>query len=222
MAVPRHRPSRQDVQRRVVVVGPPFCDTMLIMPKPSSPETFWNRVERTATCWLWKGQLDAGGYGHLRFRGRFVKAHALAFELTSGPIPDGLELDHLCKVRNCVNPDHLEPVTHEENCRRAFAGKTACRNGHPYTSETLIIDAQSGARRCRVCRNEQSRLRKWNKRTRHGHPIGVANPCAKLTEDQVRAVRSSTRTAREAAEEFGISKHMVFLIRTRRAWVHVA
>lgn len=75
-------------------------------------------VERTEGCWFWIGSRDRLGYGRLHHDGRPRLAHRLFFELTNGPVPDGLELDHLCRVPSCVRPDHLEPVTHAENLRR--------------------------------------------------------------------------------------------------------
>jgi hypothetical protein len=70
-------------------------------------------------CLLWLGSLNAKGYGHFNLNGRIFKAHRWAYERRFGPTPTGMQLDHLCSVRNCVNPDHLEPVTNWENSRRA-------------------------------------------------------------------------------------------------------
>ena len=78
-------------------------------------------------------------------------AHRVAYELQVGPIPVGLQLDHLCRVRSCVNPAHLEPVTSAENTRRGLrAMKTHCPQGHPYAGENLLI-RPTGQRRCRTC-----------------------------------------------------------------------
>lgn len=88
-------------------------------PHPSAMERFWARFERAPDgCWLWTGPLYSNGYGEFNFDGRNRRAHRFAYDRLVGPIPDGLELDHLCRVRRCVNPAHLEPVTHEENVRR--------------------------------------------------------------------------------------------------------
>lgn len=80
-------------------------------------DRFWEKVEKTGTCWLWRGAIERQGYGVFENR----KAHRIAFTLIGGVIPTGLQLDHLCFVRHCVNPDHLEPVTAKENVRRARA-----------------------------------------------------------------------------------------------------
>lgn len=106
-------------------------------------------------CWLWTGSLDKHGYGRSYLNGRNRSAHAVMYELTIGPCPDGLELDHLCHVRNCVNPTHLEPVTHAENLRRATPRKkkAECKNGHPRAG--LPIGAP-----CRTCKAEWQRERR--------------------------------------------------------------
>lgn len=78
-----------------------------------------DKVVWNGECLLWQGRLTYAGYGHLNLQGRFIGVHRVAYELAKGPIPAGLEIDHLCAVRHCVNPDHLEAVTHAENLRRA-------------------------------------------------------------------------------------------------------
>jgi len=77
----------------------------------------------TTPCWVWQRALDYGGYGHMRINKRYRGAHRVYWERENGPIPDGLQLDHLCRNRPCVRPSHLEPVTHAENMRRG-AGTT--------------------------------------------------------------------------------------------------
>ena len=87
-----------------------------------------SRVDQSAGpggCWLWTGCTNRGGYGLTKFRGRTTGAHRAVYRLLVGPIPEGLDLDHLCSVRLCVNPAHLEPVTHAENVRRAMKRRAA-------------------------------------------------------------------------------------------------
>ncbi len=80
---------------------------------------FWSKVAVTPSCWLWTPRLDRDGYGHIQIGQHMKRAHRVAYEWIAGAIPEGLTLDHLCSVRHCVNPAHLEPVTAEENVRRA-------------------------------------------------------------------------------------------------------
>jgi hypothetical protein len=87
-------------------------------------ERFLAKTVKTDGCWLWAGAIDSNRlYGHFRYKGRVFKAHRVAYLMWVGPIPDGLELDHTCANHRCVNPAHLEVVTHLENMRRHFARK---------------------------------------------------------------------------------------------------
>lgn len=82
---------------------------------------FWSKVDKTSDpsgCWLWLGALNTGGWGQVKRQGFENYVHRIAYTELVGPIPEGLEIDHLCHVRNCVNPDHLEAVTQLENLRR--------------------------------------------------------------------------------------------------------
>lgn len=105
-------------------------------------------------CWIWQGFTSESGYGQV---GRNQRAHRVMYEALRGPIPAGLELDHLCRVPPCVNPAHLEPVTRAENNRRSGsasalnADKTHCRNGHPLAGDNLYVHPASGKRRCKQC-----------------------------------------------------------------------
>ena len=118
-------------------------------------DTKW-MLEPSTGCWVW-GAATNGGYGVFWFEGVTVRAHRYAFERWVGPILDGLQLDHLCRVRCCVNPDHLEPVTSRENSLRGGgfaavnAAKTHCVHGHEFTPENIYVP-KSGGRECRACR----------------------------------------------------------------------
>ncbi len=80
-------------------------------------------VDPATGCWNWQGSKDKLGYGKTRYEGRRTQAHVMFYEQTYGPVPEGLELDHLCRNHSCVNPDHVEPVTHQENLRRGVAAR---------------------------------------------------------------------------------------------------
>lgn len=114
------------------------------------------------SCWEWTAARNRNGYGQFGVERRLWRAHRLAYELFVGPIPDGMELDHLCRNRSCVNPDHLEPVTHRVNTMRgetimaANAAKTACLRGHPFNEENTYVRSD-GARLCRQCRRAYDR-----------------------------------------------------------------
>jgi len=83
----------------------------------------FNKVKFTDNCWEWTGCKDSGGYGQVGIKGKMKPAHVISYNYFKGSIPKGLELDHLCRNKACVNPDHLEPVTHQENVKRGNAGK---------------------------------------------------------------------------------------------------
>jgi hypothetical protein len=138
-------------------------------------ERFMLRVQKNdGGCWHWTAFKKPEGYGIFCLaKGKNVSAHRFSYTHHVGEIPSGMEIDHTCSNRACVNPDHLESVTHLENVRRgverggyanngkelalAKRSKTHCPSGHPYAGENLIIDGGSGGRRCRICNNAKTR-----------------------------------------------------------------
>lgn len=151
-----------------------------------SAEDFETRSmpEPNSGCWLWLGALKDTGYGRLILAGRYWAAHRLSYVLYKGPIPDGLEIDHLCRTRCCVNPDHLEAVTRSVNCSRspiiraqasrqqpkaaeARRNKPTCDNGHP----------RSPGSKCRECERAIQR-RRWLVSRPAGTPVEPYRPRA--------------------------------------------
>lgn len=112
-------------------------------------------------CWLWLGSTSLG-YAYASFMGTTRRVHRVVYELTHGPLPTGVTLDHLCRVRCCINPSHLEPVTNKENVLRGIgitavnAKKTACLRGHPYTDEN-VYPGDPNKRVCRTCKRARNR-----------------------------------------------------------------
>ena len=122
-------------------------------------ERFWMKVEMGPGCWLWLGAKRGKGYGSFFVDGRNVGAHRYAYELANGPIPVGLQIDHLCRTPLCVRADHLEVVTSRINTLRGVsvvakcAVATHCPHGHEYTPENTY--RSRGERACKTCRNAQ-------------------------------------------------------------------
>ncbi len=156
---------------------------------PTTVDRFWAKVdkfgpdgfhsqtgENLGPCWLWTTPRVADGYGEFQVNRQKVLAHRFSYTLLIGPIPEGLELDHLCRVRHCVRPSHLEPVTHRVNLLRGDtmpirnAAKTHCPAGHEYSMENTYIRTD-GRRYCRTCHQE----RRKSRRPRIINPKGVTD-----------------------------------------------
>lgn len=132
--------------------------------------------EPNTGCWLWMGQLSNVGYGLFNLDYRIRNAHRVAYELVKGAIPDGLVLDHLCRVPSCVNPDHLEPVAQRENVLRGIslaacrAAMTHCLRGHVLSEENLY--RYKTQRRCKTCFLAWQKQKK--QKTREALNVGAA------------------------------------------------
>ena len=170
-------------------VGTEFCsgaDGDAAIGDPRLPECFRSKVGvcEVTGCWLWKAQISSTGYGVYRSK----PSHRFAYTALVGEIPDGLQIDHLCRNRACCNPGHLEPVTCRENLLRgetlaaANAAKTHCPAGHPYAGDNLKI--KRGGRCCRECERARSRRddpaprgKHWSDKTHcpRGHEYSEAN-----------------------------------------------
>lgn len=129
-------------------------------------DRFWRKVRKTDECWEWDGAVGSHGYGTFWDGGAFVLAHRYSLQLV-GLLRADLHVDHLCRNKVCVRPDHLEMVTQRENNRRAFAGKryvTHCPQGHPYDDANTIVN-RKGYRECRICARTRQRQRYHRERS---------------------------------------------------------
>ena len=174
-------------------------------------------------CWLWDGGLNEDGYGTTTVNGRTMGAHRATTLLLTGDL--GPELDHLCRTRRCVNPFHLESVSHRENVLRGhgvagmYARRTHCKHGHDFTPENTKVYRH--ARICLTCKkekDEKSFVRINGPRT---GKRGSFNGRAKITEIDVRIIRTDSRPQIVIAAEYGIAQTTVSGIKLRKLWSHI-
>jgi len=137
---------------------------------------FWNKVNKNGPipdyspnlgpCWIWMAAHDGNGYGQFSLWPLpNIRAHRFSYQVIVGPVPDGLQLDHMCRVHRCVNPSHLHPVTKRDNVllgqgvSAQNARKTHCVNGHPFDSSNTayIKEGNWTRRRCITCRRKHGR-----------------------------------------------------------------
>lgn len=181
------------------------------------PESVWeNIVPDVNGCWIWIGYTATNGYGHIgrRLAGgkKTVKlAHRVVYEALSGKIPGKLSIDHLCRVRCCVNPGHLEPVTTRENVLRgvgitaANAKKTHCNKGHAFTSEntSIVLDDYGYSRSCKACRSDIVRRYRSTDAAKRRRLERSQNPkereASTVRFEQLRSSALSKLTAQERA-----------------------
>jgi len=135
--------------------------------KESIINRFWIKVDKTNSCWNWVAAKDSSGYGVFR-NGVIVSAHRFSYELHKDKIFQDMKIGHLCRNRKCVNPIHLEQVTHTENAKKGNGGlheliKTHCQQGHEYNNKNTgisICKNKNHKRYCRICRKLNTK--KWN------------------------------------------------------------
>jgi len=164
--------------------------------------------EPNSGCWLWSGYINKDGYA----RTSSISGHILSYLAFKGPIPQGLEIDHKCRVRCCVNPDHLEAVTHAENVARGRSLQTHCKRGHPLSGANIFLDTRGG-RACIECRKTYSQRRPPRGKWRHS---------SKISKEDASYIKASRyqKTIRELAKLFNVSNQTICRIRAsdERNW----
>lgn len=126
-------------------------------PRADVAKRFWAKVDTSGDCWEWLGAKQRLGYGKFYLDGKYPVAHRVAYELTNGAVPPKADIDHLCRNPSCVNPDHLEAVSHRENTLRGangFALTGRCKSGKHEATEENVYTSPAGKRRCIPCRAE--------------------------------------------------------------------
>ena len=159
------------------------------------------------TCWPWPKYLKPNGYGFLRVVGKNKYVHRLSYEMFVGPIPEGMTIDHLCKMRHCINPAHMEVVTRGENSLRGEspfsqnARKTHCKHGHEFTAENTRFVKMG--RECKVCGKEKSRKRSMMPDVQEKRRLYKQRPEVKARNaeyDRLRGLDPSVKAKRAASE----------------------
>ena len=175
--------SKLDRGRDALNARPPDTEGMTSMLNqlttfgdPRLPARFWEKVNKDGPvpasrpelgpCWMWLAGTFSRGYGVFQWHNKARLAHHFVYEKLRGPVPKGLELDHLCRNTSCVNLSHLEAVTHRENVLRGDgvaahrARQTHCKRGHALTEENVYLYPRGGNRACRVCRDAAGKKRR--------------------------------------------------------------
>lgn len=185
------------------MTGQPVRDfpAPVVMPLGFNTQRFWRCVRKTSSCWIWTNAPDDDGYGEFHVRSKIYRAHILSYLDHVGPIPAGFVLDHTCRNRLCVNPDHLEAVTSKENTLRGVgptavnARKTHCSRGHEFTPANTIW--KGDRRNCLACRQASREAVK--------KAVQGASRKPKPTPETLRGLRRKGLTWLEIGLRYGVS-----------------
>lgn len=192
-------------------------------PKPVMERLMAKVVVHPETgCWDWTGAKDTHGYGHMHVNGRLQRVHRLAFELFVSPIPAGLWVLHRCDRRHCVSPEHLFLGTHDDNMNDAKTkGRMAAgeNNGAAKHPERIVRGNEHWTRRNpdKVFTGDKNPMKRYPHLTFKGEK----NAAAKLTAQQVIAIRNSRASAIDLARQFMVTAQNIKLIQERRTWKHL-
>jgi hypothetical protein len=190
------------------------------------PDRLKNRisVDSESGCWLWTGRLNSDGYGMTSLNNKNIGAHRAVMLLLSGKV--GAELDHLCRVRRCVNPGHLENVSHQKNVLRGegiaakYARRTHCKHGHAFTLENMR--KKGNVRICLTCKKEKDEKSYVKINGPRTGKSGAFNGRSKISESDVLSIRSDRRSQSIIAFEYGITQTTVSGIKLHKLWAHIS
>ena len=153
--------------------SPPVSQRVKMLTEHNQFVRFLRNADWYGSCWIWKGNINADGYGRIKHDGKMRRSHRLLWESLNGPVPAGKQLDHLCRCRHCIRPSHLEVVTSQLNTLRGQgpaaknAVKTHCKSGHVLEGRNLVIGSDRNGRKRRACREcSNARGRKYRKSVR--------------------------------------------------------
>lgn len=175
-------------------------------------DLFWEKVDKSGECWLWTAGKTTDGYGAWRYpvngKQKFLRAHRFAWLLKNGALEVGKELNHLCRIKLCIRPEHLEEITHKEHMWRTegsfadrWGNREACEQGHPYTEDNLVAWAiKRGWRKCKTC--AKAKYDDWRKANPEKMKAAVQNYKTKNREHVLAKDREYHRNRYVEDEEY--------------------
>lgn len=182
---------------------------MIKIKKPE--DRFFAKVNKTNTCWLWVGSKCSSGYGNFFYNGKLHVASRWSYVHHKGPIPPDHEVDHLCRVRNCVKPEHLQTLTHKDNVRRTGRNNDAhCKRGHLFSEENTYNLNNNRGRSCRQCIRDQRGVKKA-----YG-----ARKTKKITNDQAIDIIKAAHygeTGKQLSLKYGVSAPHIYTLLSGKA-----